>query len=295
MPKTILVDRGIELNAVTEVVHDLAAHGLSVTTVRALSYNPQAKPIEGLFANLNKLVYSKIPGFTGGKPRKLRRRLSEKSAPVFPGGWNNLRDHLTVLIADYHTRSRSKLPSPEDRYRAAIAGTGTAGRSLPRDYLITIAARLEARVLQKGSLHYHGKRVTNDGFYAMRGGKPISILAPTDRQLPPLAFDRHGRAYQTTYDESFALIDDARTGAKESQRRQHITISAVDDYSAEVGPIKLTNATLSASVRCRRIKHEVISVVADDLDYMQRQSPASDPSPRSKRYSVEAVKDMLER
>jgi hypothetical protein len=232
MPRHLYLDNGGEygqLGIVDDAMRlaawagdtDPRSDGRRSMIVTAKPYNAPAKPIEGLFAALEK-HFRLLPGWIGGN------RMVKKSANVgrppapFPGDEAELRRAFTAALNFYHTSpQRGSLAgrSPQQAFAAAVAA-GWQRIDLADDRALAFAfSRVEQRVVRQGEI-----TIANRWYRAAellpRSGEKVTVHIPlidagADRVF---LFDRDG-AFLCVADPSPMHHFFDRAGARDKGER----------------------------------------------------------------------------
>lgn len=179
VPRAIYTDNGSEMFGLIDGLTELAGLGYVCPVIRAQDYNPQAKPIEGLFGNLNRQVFSRMEGFTGGKRKKLRRHPAQKAAEPYPRTWEAFCNELGVLLADYHGFRRQRGLSPDEQFERKVAAMDAPLRVLSYEDAVSLLGHLTSRVVRQGSVTVEGRRYTDPVLYPEHGKRLDLVLPPS--------------------------------------------------------------------------------------------------------------------
>jgi hypothetical protein len=105
-PRGLYLDNGAEFAALTKLEAALGAlsDAGSRTLIFARPYNAAAKPIESVFARLDRYVVSMLPGYAG--PNRMAQKTQTVGRPPqpYPGGWEEFSAVLKKLVAEHNTR-----------------------------------------------------------------------------------------------------------------------------------------------------------------------------------------------
>ena len=162
MPKTLYLDNGQEnnfadkLNDALQLVEQLrGGDGRRTRVVRAMPYNASAKPIEGMFATLEKFLQD-IPGHTGGDRMNKKTERVGRPTKAFPGTLAQLTTIIQGRISEMESRpslghlaGRSSLQT----YAAAIEN-GWQPVSVDVGELMTVFAADRKCKINKGVITY---------------------------------------------------------------------------------------------------------------------------------------------
>jgi hypothetical protein len=217
VPDALYTDNGSEMLELDEMLGRLALTE-QCRIIRATPRNPQAKPIEGVFANLNRLVFSKMGGFTGGKARTMRHVLFDKARPIYPGSWKKFVREFTMLMDDYHQTKRSGPRSPQKLYLQKCRDMAHKPRVLAADQLALHLGEIHTRRVRQGSVQIGPDYYTCPKLYEVVGDERVTVVVPPDGiGAPVMVFD--GEVFDLERDEAYAPLDPA--GALESERRKN--------------------------------------------------------------------------
>lgn len=165
MPKTLYLDNGQEnnfadkLNDALQLVEQLRGRdGRQTRVVRAMPYNASAKPIEGMFAKLEKNLQD-IPGHTGGDRLNKKTERVGRPTKAFPGTIEQLTSIIRGRISEMESRpSRGYLNgrSSLQAYSAAVEA-GWQPVSVDQAELLTVFAADRVCTINKGVITYQNR------------------------------------------------------------------------------------------------------------------------------------------
>lgn len=231
IPACLYTDNGSEMHELDVILSKLALAD-SCPVIRALPHNPQAKPIEGVFANLNRLVFSKMRGFTGGKPRKLRTLLSDRDRPTYPGSWSQFVQEYTCLMDDYHRTRRSGPLSPTQLYHKKRAEMNHKPRLCSPEQLTIALGTAVTRQVRQGAVKIDAHHYTCPKLYETVGDEKVRVVIPPSGVGTPLMlFD--GEVFELSRDGAYDPRDIA--GAIESTARKNAYNGAAFRRYLELG------------------------------------------------------------
>jgi len=166
MPKTLYLDNGQEnnfadkLNDALHLVEKLrGTDGHRTRVIRALPYNASAKPIEGMFAKLEKNLQD-IPGHTGGDRMNKKTERVGRPTKAFPGTIAQLTTIIQGRISEMESRpSRGHLNgrSSLQAYEEAIKQGWRPITVDPREILTVFADDRVCRI-SKGVIQFDSRR-----------------------------------------------------------------------------------------------------------------------------------------
>jgi hypothetical protein len=105
-PQGLYLDNGAEFGALARIDHALQQindPGVR-TLIFAQPYNASAKPIESLFARLDRYVFSMLPGYAGPDRMKKKTQTLGKPPKPYPGSWSSFCATLQDLIRAHNQR-----------------------------------------------------------------------------------------------------------------------------------------------------------------------------------------------
>jgi hypothetical protein len=166
MPKTLYLDNGQEnnfaddINDALQLVAQLRGDdGRTTRVVRAQPYNASAKPIEGMFAALEKMLQD-IPGHTGGDRMNKKTERVGRPTKAFPGTLAQLNAIIQGRILEMETypmRGALAGRSPRQAYQAAIDSGWQPVAVDPREILTVFAIDRLCKI-SKGVIAFDTKR-----------------------------------------------------------------------------------------------------------------------------------------
>lgn len=166
MPKTLYIDNGSEyrfaekINDALQLVEKLrGSDGRATRVVHALPYNASAKPIEGIFAVLEKMLQG-VPGHTGGDRMNKKTERVGKPTKAFDGAIEILDQVIRGRVLEmeaYPMRGHLNGRSPRQAYEAAIEQGWQPVAVDPRE-ILTVFADDRICTIAKGVINFNGRR-----------------------------------------------------------------------------------------------------------------------------------------
>lgn len=224
LPKQLYLDNGSEFGGLDKLQKALVrlGDGAAPTVVRALPYNPVAKPVESVLSRLNRYVFSQIPGFAGGdRMNKKTQKLGSEPQP-FPGDWEEFRATANILIANYHTRpigGRWDNRSP-DSWFAEKLSTGWQRSWAEIDELDAAfsdpaTGRVDRGVIPFGGHDYYSPHMD----HAHRAS--VQLRVPWRQGATPVFLDKVGKWRRLEVSKPFIGNDPAGIVEGQARRRRH--------------------------------------------------------------------------
>lgn len=249
-PRQLYLDNGKEFGGLFKIIPAIsllnAQEGREI--IKAKPYNAQAKPIEALFARLDRYCFSSMPGYTGGDRQKKKTQNDGKLPEPFEGTWEEFTQTVAGLIEYYHQRSIGGQwggRSPNQWLQAKVNEGWKPTH--PQQFALEMAFCERKTVkLGKHGIRYNAKRYWHPQFAALPGRGEIELLIPWRKDLDPIALLPTGPA-RLSEDMPFAANDTA--GAIESGRRQQAyrrSTARLDRDAPTVDPV---------SVKLRMARH----------------------------------------
>jgi hypothetical protein len=263
-PQGLYLDNGSEFAALAKI--DSALQLLNQPGARTLifarPYNASAKPIESLFARLDRYVFSLLPGYAGPNRMAKKTQTVGKPPQPYPGTWEAFCATVQGLIEAHNLRPVGGAwagASPQDWFQGKVdAGWRPAvvdGLALDAAF-----ADSDSRRVDRGVLKINGKRYSHPGLSALPSRTVVDLALPWRRDALPLA--RLSGAW--VYLEREVLYP-ARwiEGARESNRRQKAQNRHVSGLAREAAPID----PVAAKIRwARRTSETPVGTPAFPID-----------------------------
>jgi hypothetical protein len=220
-PQGLYLDNGSEFGAMQKIqgaLQSLAGRGAR-TLIFARPYNASAKPIESLFARLDRSVFALMPGYAG--PNRMAAKTQTVGAPPrpYPGVWTDFCSTLQDLITAHNHRpvgGQWADRSPQDWLQQKV---DAGWRPVTVDLLALDAAFSDhdSRRVDRGVVHINGQRFTAPALSALPSRMVVDLALPWRRGADPLARIAGTWVYlrkETLYPARWI------EGARESTRRQ---------------------------------------------------------------------------
>jgi hypothetical protein len=243
-PRGLYLDNGAEFGALSKIDHalQLLNEPGARTLIYARPYNASAKPIESLFARLDRYVFSLLPGYAG--PNRMAQKTQTVGRPPAPfdGGWHTFTETIDGLIAEHNQRpigGQWAGRSPDDWFREKVAA-GWSPSIVDLRILDAAFCDRDSRRVDRGVVRINGGRYSHPEVQALPSRTIVDLALPWRRDAMPLCRTRAGDWVYLEPEVPFP----ARwiEGARESSRRQrrqaaHVTQLAKD--APELDPIAI--------------------------------------------------------
>lgn len=238
-PQGLYLDNGSEFAALTKI--DSALQMINEpgarTTIFARPYNASAKPIESLFARLDRYVFSMMPGYAG--PNRMAKKTQTVGKPPrpYPGSWDQFCAELQGLISAHQNRpvgGQWRGRSPNTWLDEKVARGWRPARVGPAS-LDAAFSDQDSRRVDRGVLRIGGERFTHSALAALPSRTVVDLALPWRRDVAPL-FRVPGGGWEYLQKE---VAYPARwiEGARESGRRQRAHSRHVADLAREAPQI----------------------------------------------------------
>lgn len=242
-PQGLYLDNGSEFGGFERI--DRALQLLNEpgarTLIYAQPYNAAAKPIESLFARLDRYVFSLLPGYAG--PDRMAKKTQSVGKPTAPfsGDWDQFCAVVGELIRAYNFRPVGGAwanRSPESWLSEKISNGWRPVTVAPAE-LDAAFAESDSRRVDRGVLKIAGRRYTHDLLAALPSRTVVDLALPWRRGAAPLAnlggswvYLQPERLYPARWIE----------GARESSRRQKLQadhVAALKRQAPLIDPVQI--------------------------------------------------------
>lgn len=221
-PHALYLDNGSEFGGLDKlrVALELVSNPNARTIIYAKPYNASAKPIESLFARLDRYVFAQMPGHAGGERMHKKTQTVGKPPAPYPGSWENFCETLATLIKDFNERPvrgqwLGKSPNQwlRDKHEAGW-------RPIHVDPLILDAAFCDSatRRVSKGCVSIGGETYHHPELSALPARTEVSLALPWRRGGDPLFRPPGGGWAYLERDRALPAM--WLDGARETARRQ---------------------------------------------------------------------------
>ena len=221
-PAGLYLDNGVEFAGLLKIQGALSAINEpgARTVIFARPYNASAKPIESMFARLDRYVFSLLPGYAGPDRMAKKTQAVGKEPEPFPGDWQEFLRTVKELVAAHNQQPIGG--AWQDRSPAAwLEAKQQAGwRPATVDLLALDAAFCDhdSRRVDRGILKIGGERFHHPSVSALPGRTSLDIALPWRRGAAPLARIPKLGWVRLHLDRLYAA--QWIKGARESDRRQ---------------------------------------------------------------------------
>lgn len=207
---------------------------------RAQPYNAAAKPIEGIFAVLERTYFQAIPGWIAGDRMKKKTSSVGGKVEPFPGSFDDFRTIINMQLALYHRmpqRGTLKGRSPDQVYTAAVSA-GWERTTVAADAFRVAFSTAVEKTVRQGSITHAGDRWTCAELIRWQEDK-ITVRVPKYEEWTRLPlFDRLGDLIGFAEpDRAYHPFDKA--GAIEARERSRMHGQEVAALGREVPKLNL--------------------------------------------------------
>jgi hypothetical protein len=233
-PQGLYLDNGSEFGALAKI--DSALQLLNAPGARTLifarPYNASAKPVESLFARLDRYVFGLLPGYAGPNRMAQKTQTVGKPPKPYPGSWDEFCATLRDLIAAHNLRPVSgpwSGRSPQDWFQDKVA-TGWRPASVDPLALDAAFADQDSRRVDRGVLKINGRRYTHPALTALPSRTVVDLALPWRRIAEPLAqIDGAWVCLQRELAYPARWVEGAReSGRRQKAQNQHVAALARD-------------------------------------------------------------------
>lgn len=251
-PKGLYLDNGSEFAGLEKIRGALELINLpgARPIIYAKPYHASSKPVEALFARLDRYVFAAMPGHVGGNRMAKKIQTVGRPPQPFPGPWEEFEATVADLIKLYNDRPQGGQWGGRSPFSVLGDWIAKGWRPVTVDPLEIDAAFCErdTRRIDRGIIKIGGKRLTHPTLYTLPAQTVVQIAMPWRRGGRPL-FQAPGIGW-AYLDVDFALPADWKEGAKEAGRRQRgqvRQITATAKAAPSVDPMDLKRR-MAASV-----------------------------------------------
>lgn len=237
-PQTLYIDNGSENGALERIMPALQMvnNRAGREIVKALPYNASAKPIEPLFARLNRYCFSALEGYAGDDRMKKKTQNVGKEVIPYQGPWEQFLEDCHGLLAFFHQKEMGGQwggRSPNQVFQDKV---DAGWRPIMPDPLALDAAfcEREDRTLSRGGLRIDGKVYTHSALLNLTKGTTVGVAIPWRKAEAPIAFLPDLGPVRLFEDYQYAMRDPS--GAIASGQRKSAHRRAVREMAREVLP-----------------------------------------------------------
>ena len=285
-PRGLYLDNGAEFAALAKIQGALGAINEpgARTIIVAQPYNASAKPIESMFARLDRYVFSLLPGYAGPNRMAKKTQRVGKEPEAFTGDWDEFCAVVTGLVADHNTRPIGGLwrnCSPRD-WLDAKRGEGWRPATVDPVALDAAFCDHDSRRIDRGILKIGGQRFHHPAISALPGRTAVDIALPWRRDVHPLARVPGGSWVRVLPDIPYPArwIEGAReTGRRQSAQNRYVAQLAREAPKLDPIGIKLRSvARATAKPPSGKLAMGLdLGAQAEHLADALRAPPAPDP------------------
>ncbi len=244
-PQGLYLDNGSEFGALAKIdgALQLLNQPGARTLIYAQPYNASAKPIESLFARLDRQSICMLPGYAGPDRMAKKSETLGKPPEPYPGTWNDFCGVLRGLIAAQNLRPVGGLwanRSPDDWYRQKHAD-GSRPATVDPLALDAAFADQDSRRVDRGIVKVRGERYTHSRLAALPSRTIVDLALPWRRASAPLArIDGEWVALEREIALPARWIDGAHeAGRRRKAQDRHVRALAKDAPKLDPVDVKL--------------------------------------------------------
>lgn len=240
-PQGLYLDNGAEFGALVKIdgALQLLNEPGARTVIFARPYNASAKPIESLFARLDRYVFGLLPGYAGPNRMAKKTQTLGKPPQPYPGDWEDFCRTLQELIRAHNHRPVSgpwSGRSPEDWLSDKVAA-GWRAATVDPTALDAAFADPDSRRVDRGVLKINGRRYLHPALATLPSRTVVDLALPWRRKAPPLArIDGAWLYLEPEVPYSARWIEGARESSRR-QARQSRHVSALAKDAPRIDPV----------------------------------------------------------
>jgi len=190
-PQGLYLDNGSEFAALLKIEAALNAINEpgARTIIFARPYNASAKPIESLFARLDRYVFAMLPGYAGSNRMAKKTQTVGKPPEPFPGTWEEFCATVQRLVGAYHHQpvgGQWAGRSPNDWFEEKVAA-GWRPSSVDLLSLDAAFCNHDSRRLDRGVVKIKGERFSHSEIARLPSRTVVDLALPWRREADPLA------------------------------------------------------------------------------------------------------------
>jgi hypothetical protein len=210
------------------------------TIIFARPYNASAKPIESLFARLDRYVFAMLPGYAGPNRMAKKTQAVGKAPEPYPGAWEEFCATVQGLVDAYHHQPAGGQwagRSPNDWFGQKVAA-GWRPSSVDPLSLDAAFCNHDSRRLDRGVVKVKGERFSHSEIACLPSRTVVDLALPWRRDASPLARVPSGGWVRLT--KEIAHPANWIAGARESSSRQRAQtryVAALAKEAMKIDPI----------------------------------------------------------
>lgn len=206
---------------------------------RARAYNAPAKQIEHVFAILEYLFFSMMPGWIGGDRMNKRTQNVGQDPTAYTGADAEFIRDIAVCLDLYRNTTQKDGSSPNDKRRKAVAEGWKAVGIARADLIFAFSESKNAKVTTSGiALDYaEGKNHYRADCLIPRIGQTVEIRYARWAREAIFCLDDHGHYQAIPLVQAFAQEDGV--GAKEQARLNGLKLLQVRELKAQTKAVDL--------------------------------------------------------
>lgn len=250
-PRQLYLDNGSEFGGLDRIVPALALlnrdEGREI--VRAQPYNANSKPIEALFARLDRYVFCKLPGYTGPDRTNKKTQNVGRDPIAWPGTWQEFHRTVGSLIELYHQRPLGGQWGGRSSNQILSEKIAAGWRPVHPKPLALELAFCERKfvTLRSRAIRHDNKSFWHPELSRSLKGTQLELLLPWKADANPIVMTPNGAAFELQEDYAFGGFD--LSGAREAGRRRQDYRRAVAKLDKDAPDVDLL-AVSSRMARC---------------------------------------------
>lgn len=303
-PQGLYLDNGSEFAALSKIAGALALinEPAARTIIYAQPYNASAKPIESLFARLDRYVFSLLPGYAGPNRMAKKTQTLGKPPKPYPGSWASFRQTVSELIAAHNNRPvggqwRDRSPNA---WLQTKADAGWRPAHVQPQALDTSFCDRDSRKVDRGVIRLSGERYSCPELQALPSRTVVDLALPWRRGAAPLCRMPGGQWVNLQKEVPYPAA--WQEGAREAGRRQRAQSRYVAELARDAPRIDPVATKLRWGGRMPPVEVGAPSVIIDPggesagITLARATSPQPEPSAAARRHAREmAITARLER
>jgi len=236
LPNQLYLDNGSEFGGLDQIIPaiSLLNRDAGREIVRALPYNANSKPIEALFARLDKYCFSSLPGYTGPDRTNKKTQNVGRDPVAWSKSWDDFCSTVGGLIEYYHSRpiggqwgGKSCLQTFQSKIDEGWRPT------FPRPLALEIAfCERKTIKFRNRAIQHKGRQWWHPNLASLVKGDELELIETWQVDEGPVVLAPGIEPFRLLEDHPYSPFD--LSGAKEAARRRQGFHRATAELGSEV-------------------------------------------------------------
>lgn len=222
---------------------ELVAYTRRSTIIRARPYNATAKPIEGVFATLERGPLAMLKGWIGGNRMTKKTHNVGKEPEPYPGTFEEFKTEIVEAISYHHNCPQAGHLAGRSPNQAltGFVESGWLRTDIDEGAFREVFAHKLTRQVRRGCVTYKGTDYYHDDLLSLPRGTTVIVLVPLVDDRPRVTVRDSDENFLCIAEPNWKFGFNDPAGAREQARRAKVLNRLISGLKRETNTLDLQN------------------------------------------------------